>query len=215
MICSLQWVGNFWTQLYLREFADGIQILPENALPGDEVFSYPRLGWWNHRTFHHTKPCRRLSMRGVAHWSSSHLWQRRSSILKNFTFQETTKWQMPCQYFETDKAPYYAARILDNVPSHQVHNGCKTSSCEWRHPSINNVVTWPTISAHFGQPMHTFDLDTFEGTTSVYVKRVLVKISDLGWGRTWLDEWPSDYGRQTSSPLQVSVGPSNWNLWEI
>ncbi len=41
---------------------------------------------------------------------------------------------------------------------------------------INNVVDVTNyILLYFGQPMHAFDLDTFEGTISVCVKRVMVK----------------------------------------
>ena len=39
MICSLGELG-ISDSVVPKEFADGIQILPENALPGDEVFSY-------------------------------------------------------------------------------------------------------------------------------------------------------------------------------
>ena len=39
MICSLGELG-ISDSVVPKEFADGIQILPEDAVPGDEVFSY-------------------------------------------------------------------------------------------------------------------------------------------------------------------------------
>ena len=39
MICSLGELG-ISDSVVPKEFADGIQILPENAVPGEEVFSY-------------------------------------------------------------------------------------------------------------------------------------------------------------------------------
>ena len=66
---------------------------------------------------------------------------------------------------DTDKAPYYAARILDNVtiaPSPQWLQNLLMN--EGIRP-INNVVDVTNyILLYFGQPMHAFDLDTFEGS---------------------------------------------------
>ena len=39
MICSLGELG-ISDSVVPKEFADGIQILPEDAVPGEEVFSY-------------------------------------------------------------------------------------------------------------------------------------------------------------------------------
>ena len=65
---------------------------------------------------------------------------------------------------DTDKAPYYVARILDNVtiaPSPQWLQNLLMN--EGIRP-INNVVDVTNyILLYFGQPMHAFDLDTFEG----------------------------------------------------
>ena len=66
MICSLGELG-ISDSVVPKEFADGIQILPEDAVPGEEVFSYLDLDDEIIELFHHSKPCRCLSMRGVAH----------------------------------------------------------------------------------------------------------------------------------------------------
>ena len=76
---------------------------------------------------------------------------------------------------ETEKAPYYAARILENVtiaPSPQWLQNLLMN--EGIRP-INNVVDVTNyILLYFGQPMHAFDLDTFEVTRLSCGKRVLV-----------------------------------------
>ncbi|CAG5635232.1 phenylalanyl-tRNA synthetase, beta chain [Streptococcus pneumoniae] len=86
---------------------------------------------------------------------------------KEFTLTETNEAAADALSvsIETDKAPYYAARILDNVtiaPSPQWLQNLLMN--EGIRP-INNVVDVTNyILLYFGQPMHAFDLDTFEGT---------------------------------------------------
>ena len=85
---------------------------------------------------------------------------------KEFTLTETDQVAADALSvsIDTDKAPYYAARILDNVtiaPSPQWLQNLLMN--EGIRP-INNVVDVTNyILLYFGQPMHAFDLDTFEG----------------------------------------------------
>ena len=86
---------------------------------------------------------------------------------KEFTLTETDQAAADALSvsIDTDKAPYYAARILDNVtiaPSPQWLQNLLMN--EGIRP-INNVVDVTNyILLYFGQPMHAFDLDTFEGS---------------------------------------------------
>lgn len=66
MICSLQELG-LSDSIIPKEFSDGIQILPEEAVPGDAIFKYLDLD--DHIIELSITPNRAdaLSMRGVAH----------------------------------------------------------------------------------------------------------------------------------------------------
>ncbi len=128
------------------------------------------------------KPCGCLSVRGVAHeGGNDNLWQTVS--FKGIQFNETNQSAgdaLSVGLKQIRSAILCGTYLWTMWPSHQVHNGCKTSSWTEGIRPINNVVdTWTTpILFYFGQPMHAFDLDTFEGLTSMCVKRVLVVALD-------------------------------------
>lgn len=164
MICSLGELG-ISDSVVPKEFADGIQILPENAVPGDEVFSYLDLDDEIIELSITPNRADAFSMRGVAHEVAA-IYDKAVNF-KEFTLSETDQAAADALSvgIETDKAPYYAARILDNVtiaPSPQWLQNLLMN--EGIRP-INNVVDVTNyILLYFGQPMHAFDLDTFEGT---------------------------------------------------
>ena len=90
MICSLGELG-ISDSVVPKEFADGIQILPENAVPGEEVFSYLDLDDEIIELSITPNRADALSMRGVAHEVASIY--ARQSTLKNLLFQKLTKLQ--------------------------------------------------------------------------------------------------------------------------
>jgi len=163
MICSLGELG-ISDSVVPKEFADGIQILPENAVPGEEVFSYLDLDDEIIELSITPNRADALSMRGVAHEVAA-IYDKAVNF-KEFTLSETDQAAADALSvgIETDKAPYYAARILDNVtiaPSPQWLQNLLMN--EGIRP-INNVVDVTNyILLYFGQPMHAFDLETFEG----------------------------------------------------
>ena len=163
MICSLGELG-ISDSVVSKEFADGIQILPEDAVPGDEVFSYLDLDDEIIELSITPNRADALSMRGVAHEVAA-IYDKAVNF-KDFTLTETDQVAADALSIsiDTDKAPYYAARILDNVtiaPSPQWLQNLLMN--EGIRP-INNVVDVTNyILLYFGQPMHAFDLDTFEG----------------------------------------------------
>ena len=164
MICSLGELG-ISDSVVPKEFADGIQILPENAVPGEEVFSYLDLDDEIIELSITPNRADALSMRGVAHEVAA-IYDKAVNF-KEFSLTETNESAADALSvsIETDKAPYYAARILDNVtiaPSPQWLQNLLMN--EGIRP-INNVVDVTNyILLYFGQPMHAFDLDTFEGS---------------------------------------------------
>ena len=163
MICSLGELG-ISDSVVPKEFADGIQILPEEAVPGEEVFSYLDLDDEIIELSITPNRADALSMRGVAHEVAA-IYDK-SVQFKDFPLVENEKQAADSLSvaLETEKASYYAARILENVtiaPSPQWLQNLLMN--EGIRP-INNVVDVTNyILLYFGQPMHAFDLDTFEG----------------------------------------------------
>ncbi|VUW95502.1 Phenylalanine--tRNA ligase beta subunit [Streptococcus constellatus] len=167
MICSLGELG-ISDSVVPKEFSDGIQILPEEAVPGDSVFPYLDLDDEIIELSITPNRADALSMRGVAYEVAA-IYDK-SVHFKDFSLLEA-QGQAAEQLsvaIETDKAPFYAARILENVtiaPSPQWLQNLLMN--EGIRP-INNVVDVTNyILLYFGQPMHAFDLDTFEGNQIV------------------------------------------------
>ena len=167
MICSLGELG-ISDSVVPKEFSDGIQILPEEAVPGDSVFPYLDLDDEIIELSITPNRADALSMRGVAYEVAA-IYDK-SVHFKDFPLleaQEHAAEQLSVA-IETDKAPFYAARILENVtiaPSPQwLQNLLMNAGIR----PINNVVDVTNyILLYFGQPMHAFDLDTFKGNQIV------------------------------------------------
>lgn len=162
MICSLGELG-ISDSAVPKEFSDGIQILPEEAVPGDSVFPYLDLDDEIIELSITPNRADALSMRGVAYEVAA-IYDK-SVHFKDFPLLETQEQagEQLSVAIETDKAPFYAARILENVtiaPSPQwLQNLLMNAGIR----PINNVVDVTNyILLYFGQPMHAFDLDTFE-----------------------------------------------------
>ncbi|GAD46040.1 phenylalanyl-tRNA synthetase beta subunit [Streptococcus anginosus T5] len=167
MICSLGELG-ISDSVVPKEFSDGIQILPEEAVPGDSVFPYLDLDDEIIELSITPNRADALSMRGVAYEVAA-IYDK-SVHFKGFPLLETQEQagEQLSVAIETDKAPFYAARILENVtiaPSPQwLQNLLMNAGIR----PINNVVDVTNyILLYFGQPMHAFDLDTFEGNQIV------------------------------------------------
>lgn len=162
MICSLGELG-ISDSIVPKEFSEGIQILPEEAVPGDLVFPYLDLDDEIIELSITPNRADALSMRGVAYEVAA-IYDKPVHF-QDFPLLETDR-QAAEQLFvaiETEKAPFYAVRILENVtitPSPQWLQNLLMN--EGIRP-INNVVDVTNyMLLYFGQPMHAFDLDTFE-----------------------------------------------------
>lgn len=162
MICSLGELG-ISDSIVPKEFSEGIQILPEEAVPGDSVFPYLDLDDEIIELSITPNRADALSMRGVAYEVAA-IYDKPVHF-QDFPLLETDRQatEQLSVTIETEKAPFYAVRILENVtitPSPQWLQNLLMN--EGIRP-INNVVDVTNyMLLYFGQPMHAFDLDTFE-----------------------------------------------------
>ena len=162
MICSLGELG-ISDSIVPKEFSEGIQILPEEAVPGDSVFPYLDLDDEIIELSITPNRADALSMRGVAYEVAA-IYDKPIHF-QDFPLLETDRQaaEQLSVAIETEKAPFYAVRILENVtitPSPQWLQNLLMN--EGIRP-INNVVDVTNyMLLYFGQPMHAFDLDTFE-----------------------------------------------------
>ena len=167
MICSLGELG-ISDSVVPKEFSDGIQILPEEAVPGDSVFPYLDLDDEIIELSITPNRADALSMRGVAYEVAA-IYDK-SVHFKDFPLLETQEQagEQLSVAIETDKVPFYAARILENVTIAPSPQWLQNLLINAGIRPINNVVDVTNyILLYFGQPMHAFDLDTFEGNQIV------------------------------------------------
>lgn len=162
MICSLQELG-LSDSIIPKEFSDGIQILPENAVPGDSIFPYLDLDDEIIELSITPNRADALSMRGVAHEVAAIYGKEVSFPVKTLVENGKAASQSLSVAIESDKVAYYGSRVVENVtiaPSPQwLQNLLMNAGIR----PINNVVDVTNyILLLFGQPMHAFDRDKFE-----------------------------------------------------
>lgn len=196
MICSLGELG-ISDSIVPKEFSEGIQILPEEAVPGDSVFPYLDLDDEIIELSITPNRADALSMRGVAYEVAA-IYDK-SVHFQDFPLLETNRpaAEQLSVAIETEKAPFYAVRILENVtitPSPQWLQNLLMN--EGIRP-INNVVDVTNyMLLYFGQPMHAFDLDTFEDN------QIVVREAHAGEKLVTLDDEERDL---ETSDLVITV----------
>ena len=163
MICSLQELG-LPDSIIPKEFADGIQILPEDAVPGESIFPYLDLDDEIIELSITPNRADALSMRGVAHEVAAIYGKEVHFPVKNLAESDKVASDVLQVAIESDKVLTYKARVVENVtvqPSPQwLQNRLMNAGIR----PINNIVDITNfVLLLFGQPMHAFDLDKFEG----------------------------------------------------
>ena len=163
MICSLQELG-LPDSIIPKEFADGIQILPEDAVPGESIFPYLDLDDEIIELSITPNRADALSMRGVAHEVAAIYGKEVHFPVKNLAESDKAASDVIQVAIESDKVLTYQARVVENVtvqPSPQwMQNRLMNAGIR----PINNIVDITNfVLLLFGQPMHAFDLDKFEG----------------------------------------------------
>ncbi|MDG3143088.1 phenylalanine--tRNA ligase subunit beta [Streptococcus suis] len=167
MICSLQELG-LPDAIIPKEFSEGIQILPEEAVPGDSIFPYLDLDDDIIELSITPNRADALSMRGVAHEVAAIYGKSVHFPEKTMTESAKETKDVIDVAIESDKVMTYASRVVENVtvaPSPQwLQNLLMNAGIR----PINNVVDVTNyILLYFGQPMHAFDLDKFKGNQIV------------------------------------------------
>ena len=167
MICSLQELG-LPDSIIPKEFSDGIQILPEDAVPGDSIFPYLDLDDEIIELSITPNRADALSMRGVAHEVAAIYGKDVHFEEKNVIEVAEKAANKISVAIKSDKVLTYMARVVENVtiaPSPQwLQNKLMNAGIR----PINNVVDVTNyVLLTYGQPMHAFDLDKFDGSAIV------------------------------------------------
>lgn len=162
MICSLQELG-LPDAIIPKEFSEGIQILPDNAIPGDSIFSYLDLDDEIIELSITPNRADALSMRGVAHEVAAIYGKELNFPVK--TPQESSKAtsDLISVAIESDKVLTYASRVVENVTVQASPQWLQNRLMNAGIRPINNVVDVTNyVLLYFGQPMHAFDFNKFE-----------------------------------------------------
>ena len=167
MICSLAELG-LPDSIIPKEFADGIQILPEDAVPGDSIFPYLDLDDEIIELSITPNRADALSMRGVAHEVAAIYGKSVHFPEKAVTEDSKPASDKISVAIESDKVATYASRVVENVTVQPSPQWLQNLLMNAGIRPINNVVDVTNyVLLYFGQPMHAFDLDKFEDSRSV------------------------------------------------
>lgn len=171
MICSLQELG-YSDSVIPKEFADGIYYLPQDAVPGEPVFSYLDMDDAILDLSITPNRADALSMRGVAYETAA-IYGKKAAFpdveLKEMA--EKAADRIKVAVADEKDAPHYEIRIIENVkigPSPQwLQNRLMN---EGIRPISNVVDVTNYILLLFGQPLHAFDYDKL-GSQEILVRR--------------------------------------------
>lgn len=171
MICSLQEIG-YSDSVIPKEYAEGIQYLPEVAVPGEEVFSYLDMDDAMIELSITPNRADALSMRGVAYEVGAIYRQ-----VPNFHDEELNEVNRLAEdkikvcVENTDDTPAYQIRIIENVKIQPSPQWLQNRLMNAGMRPINNVVDVTNyILLLFGQPLHAFDYNLI-GSQEILVRR--------------------------------------------
>ncbi|MCP0887801.1 phenylalanine--tRNA ligase subunit beta [Ligilactobacillus sp. WILCCON 0076] len=183
MICSLQELG-FSDSVVPKKYADGIYILPSDAVPGQTIFSY--LGMDENIIDIDITPNRAdlLSMRGVANEIGAiynHNVKLPHPVISETTEDEInnylTKVSAPANL-----APTYMMRIIKDVKIKESPLWLQARLWNAGIRPLNNVVDVTNyILLDYGQPLHSFDYNKMGS------KQIIVRLANEGEELVTLD----------------------------
>ncbi|WP_086347917.1 phenylalanine--tRNA ligase subunit beta [Candidatus Enterococcus clewellii] len=172
MICSLQELG-YSDNVIPKAYADGIYYMPQDAVNGEDVFSYLDMDDSIIELSITPNRADALSMRGVAYEAGAIY--RQTPKFKEINLQEDTT-EKATDYISVEvqdesDAPTYQIRIIKNVKIQESPLWLQTRLMNEGIRPINNVVDVTNyILLLFGQPLHAFDYDKL-GSKNILVRR--------------------------------------------
>lgn len=175
MICSLEELG-FSENVIPKAYADGIYVLPETAVPGEEVYTY--LGMDDPIVELSITPNRAdaLSMRGVAHEVGA-IYRQKPVFETRDLIEDTTdnvNDYLTVEVTDEADAPNYRMRVVKDITIKESPLWLQTRLMNAGVRPHNNIVDVTNyVLLLFGQPLHAFDYDKI-GSKEIIVRRGLL-----------------------------------------
>ena len=174
MICSLDELG-VSSSVVPKEYADGIYFLPEEAIPGEPVFSYLDMDDSIIELSITPNRADALSLRGVAHEVAAIYNREVSFPTKELVEASDSRIEdyVTVSVENTEDTPTYRMRVIKDVVIKESPMWLQTLLMNEGIRPINNVVDVTNYTLLlFGQPQHAFDYDKL-GSKEIKVRRAL------------------------------------------
>ena len=173
MICSLQEIG-YADSVIPKEFSEGIQYLPQDAVAGEEVFKYLEMDDAIIELSITPNRADALSIRGVAYEVGAIYNQK--PVFNDEVLVEADRLaaeKIAVRVADTTDTPAYQIRIIENVKVAASPQWLQNRLMNEGIRPINNVVDVTNyILLLFGQPLHAFDYDKL-GSKEILVRRAV------------------------------------------
>lgn len=173
MICSLQEIG-YADSVIPKEFSEGIQYLPQDAVAGEEVFKYLEMDDAIIELSITPNRADALSIRGVAYEVGAIYNQK--PVFNDEVLVEADRLaaeKIAVRVADTTDTPAYQIRIIENVKVAASPQWLQNRLMNEGIRPINNVVDVTNyILLLFGQPLHAFDYNKL-GSKEILVRRAV------------------------------------------
>lgn len=163
MVCSLQELG-VSESIIPKEYSEGIHYLPEDAMVGESVFPYLDMDDEIIELSITPNRADALSMRGVAYevaaiYDKTPTFDRK--VINEISEKVSERLSLN---ITTEKVKIYKARVLKNVTIKESPQWLQNRLMNAGIRPLNTVVDVTNyVLLYFGQPMHAFDFDKFDG----------------------------------------------------
>lgn len=163
MVCSLQELG-VSESIIPKEYSEGIHYLPEDAVVGESVFPYLDMDDEIIELSITPNRADALSMRGVAYEVAA-IYDKTptfdTKVINEISEKVSERLSLN---ITTDKVKTYKARVLKNVTIKESPQWLQNRLMNAGIRPLNTVVDVTNyVLLYFGQPMHAFDFDKFDG----------------------------------------------------